>query len=190
MMQFTARLREIHRIVLGANIGFLPFLMFYMVVEGRLEVGTSLILWGLTTWVIISEWWSLDVTLESSPSDSKLILALNIIYLCTLIFLPVSLLIGKNEEISLFYYVVVFIVLSFLDIPLVLSYRKIFIEIRKKKGYLLSLVFDIILIGYYAIFIFAILPKDWLLVFKTLILVGFYLVEFLVDHFIIPYFTE
>jgi uncharacterized membrane protein len=189
-VQLTARLREIYKIILGANIGFLPFLMFYMVVEGKQDVGTSLILWGLTTWVVISEWWSLDETLEKYPSDSKLILALNVIYLCTLIFLPVSLLIGKNEEIDLFPYVMVFLVLSFLDVPLSLSYRKKLTETKERKEFLLYFIFDIILIGYYTIFIFAILPSGLPLFIKTLILAVFYLIEFITDHFAVPHITE
>jgi hypothetical protein len=75
----TDKVRQIHRIVLGANIGFLPFLTFYLVFEFKLDLSTYVVLWVLTTWIIINEWWSLDTDLEMHPSESRIILILNFI---------------------------------------------------------------------------------------------------------------
>lgn len=190
MQLTTTRLKDISKIVLGANIGFLPSLMFYMVVIGKWDIVTSIILWGLTTGVIISEWWSLDETLEKYPLDSTPILVLILIYLCALIFLPVSLLIENAQTINLFPYVVVFLLLSILDIPISLFYCKIVLMDKDKKEFSVRFVFDLVFIGYYILFIYAVLPTDLTLALKTLILAGFYLGEVFVDYFITPHFVK
>lgn len=181
----TERLSEISKIILGANIGFLPFLMFYLVAEGKTETTVSIVLWFLTTWVLISEWWSLSDTLERYPSDSKRILALSVLYLVTLIFLPVSLLIGQAQEINLASYVMVFLVLSIIDIPISFLYHRQVTDKEAKNEFRSYMYFDGALLLIYGLFLFFVIPYDMALTYKAMLLAGCFFVEFMADHFLV-----
>ncbi len=94
---FTQRIREMYRIVLGATIGFLPFVMFFLLREVAVDLFTAAILWFLTTSVIISEWWSIEDNTSNHPINYAPLNCMSMLYLLVLTLLPVSLIVGLDK---------------------------------------------------------------------------------------------
>lgn len=112
------RVRQILDIVIGADVAFLPAAMLLALQEGLYSIPVSMGLWAITTWIVLGEWWGLKDTLEEPTVLPDRIAPLFVLYMCGLLFLPLSLVLGKSPSEAIKFYVCVLIVLSFLDIPI------------------------------------------------------------------------
>ena len=188
----ATRLREFHRIVLGANLGFLPFVLFYLVEKQTIQIEVLFVLWGLTTWIIVSEWWYLEDVFKIYQSDSVWLFVLNFIYLFMLIFLPVALLIGMVQPTQikpfngLSFYVYVLAALSLVDIPRSIFYLNCTSDGARKAECAANAVFDVFFMIFYLGFVWLIIPRSMPLLFISLLLGAFYTFEFVLDYFLSP----
>ena len=184
---FTQRIREMYRIVLGATIGFLPFVMFFLLREVQVELFTAAILWLLTTSVIISEWWSIEDNTSNYPINYAPLNSLSMVYLIVLTILPVSLIVGLDKFNNLQPYILIFIALSILDIPLSIIYC-IKVDKSERKYFAGTVVFDIVLIGLYYVLMTYVMPEHsntWNAIMLTIA----YLIEFTLDWWVVPFLT-
>ena len=197
---FSLRIQQIYRVVLGATIGFLPFVMFFLVREAEIDLLPAVILWLLTFWVIISEWWSIEDITGYYMINSTAVSIISMIYLVALTMLPVSLILGLDKANilqpyvisivgmgkynNLQPYVIVFIMLSLIDIPLQFILRKTQPE-SDDKSFVGNIVFDIIFIIMYGGLLFFVMPR-LSNIESVITLTAFYFGEFSLDRWIGP----
>ena len=186
--KFSQRIREMYRVVLGATIGFLPFVMFFLMREVTIDLLSAGILWALTTWVIISEWWSIEDNTSYYSINSVILNIMSMVYLILLTLLPISLIVGLDKYNNLQSYVIIFIVLSVMDIPLSFIYHQKLQDESDKKYFFGTIIFDVVLICGYLVLLFYIMPGNSV-AWNAVILTGAYLIEFSCDWKLVPYLT-
>ena len=187
----TSRVYELQRVVLGANLGFLPFMLIFLVTEARYSIATSVILWLLTTWVIINEWWSMSNTVRTAPSNSKSIVFISLLYTVGLLCLPASLLVTEMANVALAWYVGLLLFLSLLDIPFSLLYGREQDTSASDKSELLTYAyFDGVLVIFYGIVLYLTLTLPWLLLVKVISLAVVYLLELILEHQVVPHIAR
>lgn len=179
-MKSIEQLRSIHKAILGANVGFLLFFVFYLI-EKKVPISFAILAWALTTGIVIGEWCFQDEYFEDCSSIPVIGMILIIVYMGTLLFLPISLLIplfiAETKDLTLRYYVYSIMALCSLDA--ILSFLVTF-EGKSptiKKRLIAYGIFDIILLPYYFLYIFLIDHTPLPLQIKLLIIGGFYLLE-------------
>lgn len=152
------RLRAIYNIVLGANVGFLPFLALELTrIQPNIDPKTAIAIWLLTTIIIVNEWWAALDLWKKCPPTSRSNLFFNLIYVLPLLALPFSILIPSTAEITLLWYAILLLILPIIDCCIVKPhlYRDLWRYPREKRrpdvmGYIYS---DIWAIGLFAFFI-------------------------------------
>lgn len=197
---FSERIREIYRVVLGAMIGGLPFVMFFLMRDANIDLLPAAVLWLLTLWVIISEWWSIEDDATNYSFESLPLNILSMIYLIALSMLTVSLILGLDKgnilqpyitkivDLSKYNnlqpYIFVFIILSILDMPLSIIYlRKV--KEEEKSIFWARVTFDVVLIFLYAVLFFYILPGKNI-TSSAFIVLGAYAAEWTIDWIVLP----
>jgi len=187
----TSRVYDLQRVVLGANLGFLPFMLIFLVTEARYSIATSVILWLLTTWVIINEWWSMSDTFRTAPSNSRSIVFISLLYTVGLLCLPACLLVTETANVALGWYVGLLLFLSLLDIPFSLLYRaEPDISATDQRELLTYAYFDIFLVILYGIALYLTLTLTVLPLVKVIIVAVFYLLEFVSEHRFVPHIAR
>lgn len=194
------RIHAIYRIVLGATVGFLPFVMFFLVRDAQIDLLPAAIFWFLTFWIIIGEIWSIEDTTSYYTSTNKIRNFIYMVYLVALTMLPVVLILGLDPSNTLKSYVIyivgeknyhnvqpyifVFIIISLIDIVLQGSYL-IGKEYRSDtRFFVINIIFDAFLIFVYIVVIRHISGES--IVYSAIILTIAYAFEFLLQWIVAP----
>ena len=122
----SQRLETVFNIALGAAVGFLPsaFLLLFHQKPSALSTETVLLLWALTTVIVIHEWWLSVDFLHDYAIDNKSgpfqlwSVIMNLAYVIILLSLPLSLVAQDLERTRLLWYGIGLLSLSLIDIPL------------------------------------------------------------------------
>jgi hypothetical protein len=88
----TEKFWQIYTIAIGADLSFLPFLIYSLVFQAKIRLFAAVLLWLLTTAVLLEDWWTTEETLTSHPNDSRVIVIIGFCYLLGLLCLPAVLL--------------------------------------------------------------------------------------------------
>ena len=102
-------IRSTYRIVLGATVSFLPFVLFFLVKDSTIDLLPVIIFWLLTWWVIISELWSIEDITNYYTNPSKLSVFVSMIYLIVLTMLPLAIILGLDKSNVLKEYMVILV---------------------------------------------------------------------------------
>ena len=194
------RINGIYRIVLGATVGFLPFVMFFLVRDAKIELLPAAVFWLLTFWIIIAEMWSVEDTTSNHTSTNKFRNFIYMIYLISLTMLPVALILGLDSSNTLKPYVVfvigeqnyhsvqpyiiAFIIITIIDIILQGSYLT-GSKIKSDKSYfIINIVFDVFLIFVYWVVIYNVIGES--IMYSAIVLTIAYSVEFSLQWVVAP----
>ena len=194
------RIHAIYRIVLGATVGFLPFVMFFLVRDAKIDLLPAAIFWFLTFWIIVGEIWSVEDTTSYYTSNNKYRNFIYMVYLIFLTMLPVvlilgldpsnilksyvSYIVGEQNYHNVQPYIFTFVIISIIDIVLQGSYL---VEEKYRSDstfFVINIIFDIFFIFVYIVLIYNISGKS--IIYSAIVLTIAYSVEFSLQWIVAP----
>lgn len=194
-------IRSIYRIVLGASVSFLPFVLFFLVKDSKVDLLPAIILWLLTYWIIISELWNIEDITYNYPTSSNFRSLMSMIYLIVLTMIPVAIVLGLDKSNVLEKYmiiivgegkynsiqpcVLVFAIAAAVDMALQYSYKKNEKDKIDQRFFEINMSFDFILVIIYGLILIFVLPT-LSVVWGAITLFIVYFVEFLANWIVIP----
>ena len=193
-------IRSTYRIVLGATVSFLPFVLFFLVKEAKIDLLPAIMFWLLTFWVIISELWSIEDITYNYPTASKFRSVMSMIYLVVLTMLPIALvlsldksnilekylvpIVGEGKYNSIQPYVLIFVIVALVDIALQYSYMKEEKERIDQRFFEINMVADVGLAVIYLLLLFFVSQLS--VVWGAVTLIVAYFLESLFYWILIP----
>ena len=187
----SEHLRIVNRTVLGANVAFLPFFLYYLTKDAHVQIEVAVFLWLLTSLIVLVEWQWREIDFLSFSTQSYLYFFLEICYVFLLLSLPISVIVfgtqvavsGTNGRIvpDLEYFILNIMLLCGLD-------AVICFYLYKKTAHKISLIyaiFDVIFVGYYSISI-GLLSKYPSQIAQLSLITGFYMGEIFLTNYVVP----
>lgn len=185
----THKTWQIYSIVIGAAISFLPGVIALLVFVAKVPLAASVVLWFLTTAVMLEHWWWAEDVFRKLPNDSLLVMLIAFLNLMGLLSFP-AVLLGADRDLprTLVYYGSMFIVIAFLDILFCTCYV---FAIRKTHPaealkFPRHMITDGLSICMFGLWVGYVLPSTAGILKKSLLLAGVYF-AFLIGEFVADY---
>lgn len=197
------RIQSTYRIVLGATVSFLPFALFFLVQDTKIDFVPAVIFWILTFWIIISELWSIEDISYHYPTASRFRTVMSMIYLVILTMLPVALVLGLDKANVLEQYIalvvgegrynsvqpylLIFVTLALVDLLLQYSYMKSVQERIDERVFGINMAFDCAIAIIYSLILVLFFAEPTIpVVWGAILLTGAYFLESLLNWIMMP----
>lgn len=185
-------IRSIYRIVLGATVSFLPFVLIILVQDAKVDLLPAISLWIFAYWVMIGELWNIEDLTYHYPRESKACGLVSMVYLVLLTMIPVAIILGLDSSNILGKYhsmqpcMLIFAILAAVDFLLQYIYRRNTTKRLDRAFFAINMIFDVVLIILYVVFAIFVLPKTSVF-WGAITLFLLYLLEFLSNWVFIPW---
>lgn len=181
----SGKLWTLYSAVLAATVSFLPSVVYVLVFQAEIGIWGSIVLWLLTTAVILEDWWISETIFARYTTESKLVAFASFLQLGSILSIP-GVLYGaavsfKGEQFvgALRYYGILLSVISVTDILFCVAYGLALRKSRPDDAYgffVRYTAMDIaLLLGIFA-WIWYVLPSPESVGWKIMVLAAVYLV--------------
>jgi hypothetical protein len=178
----TVKFSSLYTVVIGAAISCLPYSIYVLIFQAKLTFISAVLLWVLTTVVIVEDWWVTTDIFEDWPTDSIFVIGASFLYLAGLLSLPAVLIGATHDQLgALRLYVWVFITLSGFDILFCVAYALCLPEKKTRYAFWLFIVMDLVVAALYGFWLGFIGNSDGTLQRKVIWLCALYGAELLFE---------